>query len=89
MGAICDKHELSNCAECSGAAARLNESLKEPTHWQTQRGGPLPRIEGGPTIYAKFAGNCAGCGRRYQPAEPIHYDSDVDGWVAVECCVTL
>lgn len=93
MGAICDKHELSNCAECTGTAARHAQSLRDPTHWEQQqirRDLPsLPWIPDGPTMYSKFPGNCVGCGRRYERDEGIHYSRDHDGWIGVECCAEV
>ena len=83
----CEKHDLRFCAECSGALKRHEESLRDDTHWQRQRDGERPpHIPGGPTIFSRFAGHCTGCGRRYEPGDAIHYDSQLDGWIAVECC---
>lgn len=89
----CEKHDVMNCADCTGVTAAHNESLKDLTSWQqhqVRRDLPsLPYIPGGPTMYAKFPGNCVGCGRRYQRDEGIHYDRELDGWIGVDCCAEV
>lgn len=81
----CDLHELTGCSICTGVDRTYSASLVEQaTTWEDT---PVPRrIEGGPTIRARFAGHCAGCGRSYPPGEPIHRPAKSDGWLAVECC---
>lgn len=80
---ICDLHELMNCAICNGDLKRSEQSLMIPP---TIDGRP-PQIPGGPTIFAKFPGNCTGCGRRYDRNDAIHHPQDGDGWLGVDCCV--
>lgn len=79
----CDLHEVTNCTYCTGNDKRFEESLVDP---EPDASTPLPVIPGGPTIRARFAGNCKSCGRRYQVNEGIHHDRDADGWIGVECC---
>jgi len=78
----CEMHELTNCAICTGQDQKFRADLAEP---QVDR-GLLPRLPGGPTIQARFAGTCAGCGRRYFQGDPIHHSRDYDGWIGVGCC---
>lgn len=88
----CDMHDMLNCADCTGVTAQHQASLKETPDWTRRQNGELPSlpyIPNGPTIYSKFAGNCAGCGRRYPVDEPIHYDREVDGWIGVGCCAAV
>lgn len=82
--APCDLHELTNCSICTGVGKRFEATLAEPV---VDRGLP-PRIPGGPTIFARYGGTCAGCGRRYEINDAIHHDREQDGWVGVECCVS-
>ena len=78
----CDLHELTNCAICSGAAAKHEESLRE----LVQDRGAAPYIPGGTTIFASFPGSCMDCGRRFEKGDLIHSRRGQDGWIGVECC---
>lgn len=83
----CDLHEVTNCGFCTGAAKKFDESIKE-SFSEVDTSVPLPKILGGVSIYARFAGNCDGCGRRYPQDTPIFRPTDNStGWVVIECCV--
>lgn len=88
----CEKHEMSNCAECSGAAKRFDESMADPIGMRgTEHGGdptqPLPIVPGASVIWAQYGGTCGGCGRRYQPNVAIFRSRIQDrGWQGYDCC---
>lgn len=82
--AICDLHELTNCAICNGDLKRQESSLMAPAPVD----GQAPKIPGGTTIFAHWGGVCAACGGRYEATDLIYrpYD-DSEGWLGVDCCV--
>lgn len=80
--APCELHEMLNCSTCTGVDKRHAESLREVA-WDR---GSLPRISGGPTIWAQYHGTCLSCGRRWEPGDPIHRSEEYDGWIGVACC---
>lgn len=85
MTGPCDLHELSNCGLCNGDAKRLEGTLIDDA---IDTSAPLPLIPGGVSTYARFPGNCDGCGRRYPQDTPIFRPSDNrTGWVVIECCL--
>lgn len=84
----CDKHEISNCALCSGAAEAFDRSLGTSFDEDVlEPGDPLPIILGAVVIRSKFAGTCAGCGRRLHEGTTIFQDRATnDGWKGYACC---
>lgn len=90
MKDVCDKHEISNCGECSGAAKRQDESLKDTPYWSEQQRRSLAvdssDVEYGPEIIASFDGHCGRDGRAYSAGTVIRYSKTEAGWIA-ECCL--
>ncbi len=83
----CEKHELSNCAECSGAAARFDNSLgSDPI---PESDDVLPLIYGATVIKAKYGGTCTECGRRFAAQDIIWmYRGEQDAWKGYICCAS-
>ena len=82
----CEKHELSNCAECSGAARRCDAAVNaQPL--QAYADDVLPVVPGASVIRAQYGGNCSTCGRRYSP-QAVIFNSRVfqRGWQGYDCC---
>lgn len=81
----CDKHELTNCAECTGAAARHAETLID-SRWS---GDVLPLVAGFTVIASQFPGTCGQCSRWYPEGSVICRERGQDsiGWIGYDCCV--
>jgi len=81
---------MSNCAECSGAAARFNASVSTRLtgeDYERMADEVLPVVPGASVIHAQFGGTCGGCGRRYQQMDVIFRSRIQDlGWQGYNCC---
>lgn len=82
----CEKHEMSNCAECNGAAARFDASMSERVNPE-YADDVLPIVPGASVIRAQYGGTCGGCGRRYYQHDVIFRSRIQDhGWEGYACC---
>ena len=85
----CDLHEITNCSTCSGLDKKLAKEDAEadlgPTSPMSWSSLAAAVVEPGEVI-AKWSGNCAWCGRRYEAGETIKFSQKHDGWVTVMGC---
>lgn len=82
----CEKHEMSNCAECSGAAKAFDQTMNASPEYDD---GPLPVVPGATVIRSQYDGTCSGCGRRYYENQTIFRPRDPNrdfGWQGYACC---